>query len=95
MSSKLRLPSICQASSGKWHYSFIGKKECFSLHTGVEIKAVAVSANMFFFNSNVIPAKTTVDNLNTQESKISSSLYSLCSAVGSPSFSLSKVMQAQ
>lgn len=88
MSSKLSLASICQASSGKWHYSIIGEKEHFSLHTGVEIKAVTVSPNMFFFNSNVIPAKTTVDNFNTQESKISSSLYSLCSAAGSPSSSL-------
>lgn len=95
MSSKLSLASICQALSRKWHYSFTGEKEYFSLHTGVEIKAITVSPNMFFFNSNVIPAKTIVDNFNTQESKISSSLYSLCSAVGSPSFSLSKVMPAQ
>ena len=56
-----------RASSGKWHYSFVGKKEYFSLHTGVEMKAVIVSPNMFFFNSNVKAAKNITDNFKIWE----------------------------
>lgn len=53
-----------RASSGKWHYSFIGNKEYFSLHTGAEIKAIIVTPIMFFFNNKVKPAKSIADHFN-------------------------------
>lgn len=80
-----------RASSGNWHYSFVGKKEYFSMHTGVEIKAVTVSPNMFLFKSNVKPAKNTADNFKTWESEISSGSRSLCSTVVDPSSTCHRV----
>lgn len=80
-----------RASSRTWYESFAVKRE-YSLHTGVEKRAVTVSPNMFFFNSKWNWPKTL---LGIQKNSAGLSIH--CAAHFSPRIichhpSLSKVM---